>query len=88
MPISRTRSQPAHRHVQLACSLSNPHSSVVITNRSATARGFLPWGLCDACPLGSVASDSSAREGRHRTTLNIAAGHLFGKQTLHEAEEN
>jgi len=36
---------------------------------SARSRGFLPWGLSNACPHTAPGMASSAHTGRHRTTL-------------------
>ena len=33
-------------------------------------RGFLLWGLCDACPRTAASLRAPARKGRHHTTLN------------------
>jgi hypothetical protein len=49
---------------------SNPHSSSQLLNPSARSRGFLPWGLSDACPQTSPGMACSLTKGRNRTTLN------------------
>jgi hypothetical protein len=46
--------------------IAHPHRSP----STARSRGFLPWGLSDACPHTSPGVASFARTGRHPTTLN------------------
>ena len=58
---------------QLSAHRPNPHSGLASSNRSAVRRGFLPRGLCNACPRSSITTRTSARQGRHRTTLNNSA---------------
>ena len=45
------------RHFAVPClptrEYSNPHSIAVHRPPSSAPRGFLPWGLSDACPLSS-----------------------------------
>jgi hypothetical protein len=49
---------------------SNPHNSSPLLTFSARSRGFLRWGLSDACPHTSPAMACSVTKGRNRTTLN------------------
>ena len=45
-----------HQHAAHKFSRSNPHSHLAFLGHRGAFRGFLPGGLCDACPVGCVAS--------------------------------
>lgn len=66
----RRRIHHRDRHPSQHSLRSNPHSLSPLLTSAARSRGFLPWGLSDACPQTSTGMACSAHTGRHRTTLN------------------
>ncbi|MGZ5055456.1 MAG: hypothetical protein ACXWAT_11020, partial [Methylobacter sp.] len=63
------------------------HNPSLVLGHRCVARGFLPWGLSDACPPSSVASCSLAQEGRHQTTLNSKRRTLISSERLVNLEK-
>ena len=46
------------------CDPSNPHSRLASPNDIGACRGFLPRGLCDACPRGVITSSHPCAAGQ------------------------
>ena len=63
-----TRCQPPIQRpidaIAPTCDPSNPHSRLASPNGIGACRGFLPRGLCDACPRGVIASSHVCASGQ------------------------
>jgi len=79
LPRRRLQNTAMHKRCVHRCGnrLSNTVASVQIATAhphgrtsSARSRGFLPWGLSEACPHTSPGTASSPHMGRRPTTLN------------------
>ncbi len=54
----------AYGAIATTCAPSSPHSRLASPNDSGASRGFLPRGLCDACPRCSVTHSHAGTSGQ------------------------
>ena len=72
---SGKRNSPVRQNIQAA---NNRHSCTTYRTPFLCSRGFLPWGLSDACLTDTELVSRALAGGRHLTTLNTRSFDLSG----------